>query len=132
MVARGIFPLKLFHCPELKINKGNNFTSLLLFIYKYIHKQNITVHSGLDFIRSIIVYSQLRPSLKDTLRTDEIAVIEDAIRQYVNSSLLNQDNEEDEHPILNDKERQQIELLSNEILSHHQDYLIQLVQNFTK
>jgi hypothetical protein len=93
LVARGIFPLTLFPCPDLKINKGNNFTSLLLFIYKSLHKQNITVPSGLDFIRSIIVYSQLRPSLKDTLRTDETAVIEDAIRQYVNSSLLSQDNE---------------------------------------
>jgi hypothetical protein len=104
-VARGIFPLTLFHCPELMINKGNNFTSLLLFIYRSIKKQNITVPSGLDFIRSIIVYSQLRPSLKDTLRTDDAAVIEDAIRQYVNSSLLSQDKEDVEQPILNDKEK---------------------------
>lgn len=69
LVARGIFPLTLFPCPELKINRGHSFTSLLLFLYRSLGKQNITVPSGLDFIRSIIVYSQLQPSLKETLRT---------------------------------------------------------------
>jgi hypothetical protein len=33
--------------------------------------------------------------------------------------------------VLSEKESELIELLSNEILSHHQDYLIKLLQNFT-
>jgi hypothetical protein len=96
LVSRGIFPLTLYPCTELKINRGNSFTSLLLFIYRSLGKQNITVPSGLDFIRSIIVYSQLQPSLKDTLRTEENAVMEEAIREYVNSSLISRDTEEEE------------------------------------
>lgn len=125
-MSRGIFPLTLFPCHELKINKGNSFTSLLLFIYRSFQKQEIAVPSGLDFIRSVIVYSTIRPSLKNILRTEEADVVEDAIRRYVNSSLF--DSENDEENVLTDKEKSQIELLSNEILTHHQDYLMYLLQ----
>lgn len=67
VVSKGIYPLVLFPCPEVKINRGNNFNSLLLFIYRSFKGQTISVPNGTDFIRSVIVFSKLRPELKSQL-----------------------------------------------------------------
>jgi hypothetical protein len=85
----------LFPCHELKINKGNSFTSLLLYIYQSFKKQNITVPHGLDFIKNIIVYSNLRPLLKNQLQTEEKGLISSTIEKYVSSSLFDHENDEE-------------------------------------
>ena len=67
VVSKGIYPLVLFPCPEVKINRGNNFNSLLLYINRTFKGQVISVPNGVDFVRSIIVFSKLRPELKSQL-----------------------------------------------------------------
>jgi hypothetical protein len=75
LVSRGVYPLTLFPCHELRINKGNSFSSLLLFIYRSFQKQQIAVPLGIDFIRNVITYSNIRPSLKYRLHTEETKLI---------------------------------------------------------
>lgn len=56
-------------------------------------------------------------------------MIEESIERYVRSSLF--DYENDEEMLVQEKERELIDLLSDEVLFFRQDYLIQLLQDFT-
>jgi hypothetical protein len=56
LVTRGVFPLKLFGCEDLKKNKGNNFGSLLLFLEKEFRKQTIEVESAEDFAKLVVCF----------------------------------------------------------------------------
>lgn len=56
-------------------------------------------------------------------------MIEESIERYVRSSLF--DYENDEEMLVQEKEKELIDLLSDEVLYFRQEYLIQLLQDFT-
>lgn len=94
LVSRAIFPLSIFPCNELKINKGNNFTSLLLFIYKSLKNEKIQLSNANDFIRSYLAYCKLRPSFKTIINIEDNHLFEESLQNFTKSSLFDHENDE--------------------------------------
>lgn len=70
-MTRGIFPLTLYECSELKKNKGNHFSSLLAFLKSQLKAEKVEIDSAWDFAKLAVCYAKDNIFLKGSFSVTE-------------------------------------------------------------
>ena len=94
-LARGVFPLLVFECSEFKKNKGNQFRSLLLYFKNSLKKEQIHIRDEVDLAKFIFCFAKIKNSFAKLATTDKTEQLAQLVQNYVNSSLLEVENEEE-------------------------------------